>query len=230
MASRWERKVIREVRRIALGNRRGRRGERALPDRHAGAGAGRLHAQPLGAEHRGRRAARDHPGNRLQPADGLLLLVPDVHAIPTGVLSSCPAGYLNASQVASGTTAQGGGAIAIALREDVDANGNFSMPLAYSPTTPGQFRICGYTNDGATTTLAAASLTIAVTSSSAPAPGGIAKPDNVGRPRVTRTGRRLTCSRGDWANRLTRTGRRATSTAGWSTARYSGGRADADSA
>ena len=76
----------------------------------------------------------------------------DVSAIPASVLSACPVGYLNASQVASSTYAQGGEVVANGQREDVDAAGNFSMPIVYTPTMPGQFLICGYTNDGATAT------------------------------------------------------------------------------
>jgi hypothetical protein len=120
----------------------------------------------------------------------------DVSAIPTSVLSTCPSGYLNASQVASSTYAQGGEVVANGQREDVDAAGNFSMPIAFTPTKSGQFLICGYTNDGATTTLAASSLILSVQGS--PSPG--AKPANVTRPRVTRSARKLVCSRGSWSN------------------------------
>src|SRR4051812_25052184 len=84
------------------------------------------------------------------PADDFFSSWLDVAAIPTSVLSACPAGYLNASQVASSTSSQGGDNVATALREDVDSAGNFSMPLAYNPGTAGRFLICGYTNDGAT--------------------------------------------------------------------------------
>ncbi|MGH2948157.1 MAG: hypothetical protein ACRDPC_18205 [Solirubrobacteraceae bacterium] len=78
------------------------------------------------------------------------------------MLASCPAGYLNASQVAGGTWAQGGERIAVAQREDVDPEGSFSMPLAFSPRVPGQLLICAYTNDGATWTHTSASLPLNV--------------------------------------------------------------------
>jgi hypothetical protein len=131
----------------------------------------------------------------------------DVAAIPASVVAACPAGYLNASQIASSTSAQGGENIGTALREDVDGAGNFSMPLAWSPSTPGRFLICGYTNDGATATLATSSLTMTVQGGSPPAgpgpvqppPAGAARPANVAKPRVSRSGRRLTCSRGTWS-------------------------------
>ena len=51
------------------------------------------------------------------PADDFFSSWLDVAAIPTSVLSACPAGYLNASQVASSTSSQGGENIATALRE-----------------------------------------------------------------------------------------------------------------
>lgn len=130
----------------------------------------------------------------------------DIHAIPAEVLSTCPAGYLNASQVASSTTARGGGSVAIAQREDVDAAGNFSMPIAFTPTAPGRFLICAYTNDGATGTLAATSVILEVRSASAPgattAPSG--GPASVGKPRVARSRTKLVCSRGTWAGDPTR--------------------------
>jgi hypothetical protein len=151
----------------------------------------------------------------------------DVYAIPTGVLSACPAEYLNALQVATSTRPQGGGIITNSLRENVDAAGNFSIPLVHTPTVPGQFLICGYTNDAATFTLATASLLLNVQGSSTPGSGqspgggvqspsgvvqgpgsvggqGTARPANVGKPRVRRSGRNLVCNRGRWANAPTR--------------------------
>ena len=131
----------------------------------------------------------------------------DVSAIPTSVLSTCPSGYLNASQVASSTYAQGGEVVANGQREDVDAAGNFSMPIAFTPTKPGRFLICGYSNDGATTTLAASSLILTVQGSTGPGsdppasqPPPVAKPANLTRPRLTRSARKLGCSRGSWSN------------------------------
>lgn len=123
----------------------------------------------------------------------------DVHAIPTSVLSTCPTGYLNASQVASSTYARGGGVVANSQREDVDAAGNFSMPIAYTPRLPGRFLICAYTNDGATGTLTTASLVMSVRA--APAAKAGARPRSVAAPRVVRSGKRLVCNRGRWANR-----------------------------
>jgi hypothetical protein len=96
------------------------------------------------------------------PADDFFYSYLDVDAIPASVLSSCPSGYLEASQIATSTYAQGGEWVAVAQRENVDAAGNWSMPVAYTPSVPGRFLICGYTNDGATGTLATASLAVDV--------------------------------------------------------------------
>jgi hypothetical protein len=147
------------------------------------------------------------------PADDFFSSWLDVAAIPTSVLSSCPAGYLNASQIASSTSSQGGENVATALREDVDSAGIFSMPLAYTPGTPGRFLICGYTNDGATATLATASMLLDVQGAGATAPAPpssgkgqppssqvVAKPANLKKPRVKRSGGKLVCSRGSWQN------------------------------
>ena len=59
--------------------------------------------------------------------------------------------------------------------------------------------MCGYTDDGATDTLATAELPLSVA-----APGGspaptLARPANTARPRISRSGRRLTCNPGRWS-------------------------------
>lgn len=94
----------------------------------------------------------------------------DVHAIPTSVLSACPAGYLNSAQVAESASAQGGEIIALGQREQVDAAGNWAMPIAYSPRVAGRFLICAYSNDGATYTFVARSHTLNVAAAHAPSP------------------------------------------------------------
>jgi hypothetical protein len=125
-----------------------------------------------------------------------------IEAIPISVLSTCPSDSLNAFQVASSTGAQGGEVVTSSQREPVDAAGNFSLPVVYSPRMPGRFLLCGYTDDGATFTLATASLLLDVAGAAGPgpAPGQVAKPANVRRPRVTRSARKLVCARGSWAN------------------------------
>jgi hypothetical protein len=127
-----------------------------------------------------------------------------VVAIPTSALPACPADYSSGKQVARSTGAQGGEVLDEFHREEEDAAGNFSMPVAYTPGTPGRFLICGYTDDAATSTLATASLTITVQGGSAPgaapSPPSAAKPASVKRPRVRRSGKKLVCRRGSWSN------------------------------
>jgi hypothetical protein len=118
----------------------------------------------------------------------------DVSAIPTSVLATCPADYLNASQVARSASADGGEVVVTAQRENVDAAGNFSIPFGWAPTKPGRFLLCGYTNDGATYTQTMASLAVDVSGASTP------RPANVGRPKLTRSRGALVCSRGRWTN------------------------------
>src|SRR5215210_7464523 len=121
----------------------------------------------------------------------------DVSAIPTKVLATCPADYLNAAQVARSSYADGGDVVVTAQRENVDAAGNFSLPFGYTPTKPGRFLLCGYTNDGATYTQTTASLTVDVSQA-------VAKPANVKRPTLTLSRGQLVCSRGRWSNRPSR--------------------------
>lgn len=123
-----------------------------------------------------------------------------VVAIPTSALSACPADYSSGKQVARSTGAEGGEVLDEHHREDEDAAGNFSMPVAYTPSMPGRFLLCGYTDDAATTTLARASLALNVVAASA----GGAKPANVERPRVRRSGKKLVCRRGSWSNNPSR--------------------------
>jgi hypothetical protein len=127
-----------------------------------------------------------------------------VVVIPTSVLSACPADYSSGKQVARSSGAQGGEVLDEFHREEEDAAGNFSMPVAHTPRKPGRFLLCGYTDDGATTTLATASLALNVEDAPVPAPSPspspIAKPANLTRPRLTRSARKLVCSRGSWSN------------------------------
>ena len=127
-----------------------------------------------------------------------------VVAIPTSVVSACPADYQSGKQVARST--EGGEVVDEHHREDADAAGNFSMPVAYTPRLPGRFLLCGYSDDAATTTLATASLVLNVEGSagSGSGPSPIAKPASVERPRVRQAATRLVCQRGSWSNNPSR--------------------------
>ena len=87
-------------------------------------------------------------------------------AIPTSVTSTCPADRWVGAQLAEST---GGSIVVLSQREVPDAAGNFSIPVGVTPTAPGSLLLCGYTDDGATTTLAAASLVLNIRPASGPA-------------------------------------------------------------
>jgi hypothetical protein len=112
-----------------------------------------------------------------------------VDEISASVASSCPSDYLAGSQLATST---GGRLVAFDQRENLDAAGNFSVPVGYTPSAAGGQLLCGYTDDGATDTLATATLSLNITAA-------IARPANTAKPRVTRSGRTLTCDPGRWS-------------------------------
>jgi hypothetical protein len=127
----------------------------------------------------------------------------EIDAIAASVATSCPSGYLDAAQLATST---GGSLVAFDQRENLDAAGSFSAPVGYTPKAAGQLLFCGYTDDAATDTLAASSVSVNVQAAggSAPAsgaaPAAIAKPANTRRPRVARSGGKLRCTAGAWSN------------------------------
>lgn len=109
-------------------------------------------------------------------------------AIPTTVLSACPADHWEAHQIAIST---GGAILTMDQRESADASGSFGLAVGATPYKAGQVLLCGYTDDGATQTLAAASLLLDVQG---------APPVNLAKPRVKRSHGRLVCRPGRWAN------------------------------
>jgi hypothetical protein len=127
----------------------------------------------------------------------------EIDSIATSVATSCPTGYLSAAQLATST---GGDLVAFDQRENLDAAGSFSMPVGYTPKAAGQWLFCGYTDDGATDTLATSSVAVNIQAAagappaSGPPPAAVAKPSDTTRPRVTRSGSRLRCSAGAWSN------------------------------
>lgn len=77
-------------------------------------------------------------------------------AIPTTLTSTCPPDSWEGFQFANTY-----GTVVVRNQIEVpDAAGNFSIPVAVAPSAPGSLVLCGYTDDGADTTLAAASLTL----------------------------------------------------------------------
>ena len=138
------------------------------------------------------------------PSGGVVYL--DIYEIPASVTTTCPAGYLDAGQLAGGS---GGEDVAFYDRETTDASGNFSMQVAFTPSNAGGYLFCGYTDDEATDTLAQATLIENVVSAGSGGGGqggqggqgqGAVKPANTAKPRVTRSGNQLRCVRGTWSN------------------------------
>ena len=141
-------------------------------------------------------------------------------AIPTSTVPVCPYGAQDGAQIAANS---GGKIIDIALKPNSDAAGNFANTAAYTPPAMGKILICGYMyNEQGDTLTKSADLAVDVSSAgpgpapppaapaggtgagpaatpSAPAPT-TAKPSNVERPRVSRSGATLTCKPGTWAN------------------------------
>ncbi len=99
----------------------------------------------------------------VQPGDITLPYWFSLDAIPTAVTTTCPADRWEGAQFAN---ANGGAIVVLSQSETRDAAGNFTIPVAVTPTAPGSVLLCGYTDDGAASTLAAASLMLHI----APAP------------------------------------------------------------
>ena len=130
-----------------------------------------------------------------------------VFAISGNVIPECPADAGSAGTLAEQT---GGTIIDIALVPRADEAGNFANTVGYTPRVAGPLLICGYLYNEVGYTWAGANLPLNVVGSAAGtapgsgpsgAPGSAAAgPVNVGPPWVTRSGRRLVCHPGTWAN------------------------------
>lgn len=82
-------------------------------------------------------------------------------AIPTSVTTTCPPDRWEGVQFAQAT---GGSVVVLSQSEAPDAAGNFSIPIAVTPSAPGSLLLCGYTDDGEASTLATASLILDIQS------------------------------------------------------------------
>jgi hypothetical protein len=80
-------------------------------------------------------------------------------AIPTAVTPTCPPDRWEGVQFAE---ANGGSVLVLSQMVKPDASGNFSVPVAVTPTAPGSLVLCGYVDDGSLGTMAAASLPFAI--------------------------------------------------------------------
>ena len=86
-------------------------------------------------------------------------------AIPTSVTTTCPPDRWEGVQFAQ---MNGGSVVVLSQREVPDAAGNFSIPIAVTPTAPGSLLLCAYTDDGEATTLARASLILDIQRAQSP--------------------------------------------------------------
>jgi hypothetical protein len=93
-----------------------------------------------------------------------------LNAIPASVTTTCPQDAWAGFQVAQGA---GGANLTMNQREVPDAAGNFSVPVAATPSAPGSVLLCAYTDDALTNTLAGASLILDIKPApSSPGGGG----------------------------------------------------------
>jgi hypothetical protein len=89
-------------------------------------------------------------------------------AIPPSTTSTCPPDRWEGAQIAEG----GGGSIVVLSQSEVpDPAGNFSIPIAITPSAAGSVLLCAYTDDGAAATLASTSLTLTIQKPSAAGTG-----------------------------------------------------------
>jgi len=105
-----------------------------------------------------------------------------VYAIPTSMVSSCPATPANAIDLSYAASAQGGKTVS----SGAPVTGSFSVPIAFTPDAPGGFLLCGYLTEGFNSADATASHNVDVTSS---ATSAAETPKSLRAPKVKRSGR-----------------------------------------
>jgi hypothetical protein len=88
-------------------------------------------------------------------------------AIPTTVTTTCPPDRWEGAQFAN---ANGGSLVVFTQAEHPNVAGYFTIPVAVTPRAPGSVLLCGYTDDGADATLAAASLMLHIRSAAVSPP------------------------------------------------------------
>ncbi|QBX55602.1 hypothetical protein EXE58_09155 [Nocardioides seonyuensis] len=144
------------------------------------------------------------------PSDAYLERYVYVYSIPTSVVSACPAARTNALQLSSASSGQGGDTVAF-----VNVTGDFSVPIAYTPSHAGTFLLCGYLSEMVYDDATAQHVVTAVgapappsppappaPAPTSPPPAGAAAtaPSSDTRPRVVQRGNRLVCKRGTWTD------------------------------
>jgi hypothetical protein len=76
-------------------------------------------------------------------------------AIPAAVTTTCPADQGEGAQFALGS---GGSIVVLSQTQHPNLAGDFMIPVAVTPSSPGSLLLCGYTDDGGAVTLARTSL------------------------------------------------------------------------
>jgi hypothetical protein len=92
-------------------------------------------------------------------------------ALPPSVISTCPQDMWESVQIADDA---GGAIVTLQQRERPDGAGRFSIPVSVTPKSPGSVLLCGYTDDGMTTTLAMTQMTLVIQAGGAS--GGAERP------------------------------------------------------
>jgi hypothetical protein len=118
----------------------------------------------------------------IPPADTWAPYWFSLDAISTAVTTTCPADRWEGAQFATAN----GSIVVLSQSEKPDAAGNFTIPVAITPSSPGSVLLCGYTDDGAATTLAAAGMILNIKPASASRPGTGSGPPSP--PEYTRQG------------------------------------------
>jgi hypothetical protein len=101
----------------------------------------------------------------IPPEDVQWLYWFSLDAIPTSVTTTCPADRWQGSQFAIGS---GGSIVVLTQRESPDVAGNFTIPVAITPSAAGSVLLCAYTDDGEAGTMTGTSLILDIK----PASGG----------------------------------------------------------
>jgi hypothetical protein len=99
----------------------------------------------------------------IPPADVGFPYYFSLDALPTSLTKACPPDRWEGVQFADGN---GGSVVVLTQAIRPDATGEFTIPVAITPTAPGTVLLCGYTDDGAALTLASAPLMLNIQSAS----------------------------------------------------------------
>lgn len=125
----------------------------------------------------------------------------EVYALPTAVVSSCPASVMNAPTVASGSSPIGGELVATSVHA-----GNaqpYSVQIVWSPRMAGTYLVCTYLNHAIyTDVLHQHTITVSQGGIVEP-PVTVSVPGKLTAPRLVSRGRRLACSPGSWSGNPT---------------------------